>query len=340
MVAHPIPSREITHRADVAPRGPFLTRWERVRHRQAHWMAECVAETLGVFLYVYAGVGSQAPYVLGNILGRPDLGSLFTVGFAYALGIALALIVSSGTSGGHFNPAVSITFVLFKGMPKRKAARYIVAQLLGGYIACLLIYLQYHHMIKLAEAALVDAGTTDTLFSPTGPAGIFALYLTPGASLGQVFVNEFVCDFVLGVVIWTCLDPTNFFSPPAAAPWIIGMTYALVIWGYSPVSISANAARDLGGRLTALTIWGRGAAGGRYAAISALTNIPATISAAAFYEFWLGDTSRVVTPIHMDFIAAHAAHAEHVVNKNQVSGAGSGSSIESGTVQVEALQKS
>lgn len=44
----------------------------------------------------------------------------------------------------------------------------------------------------------------------------------------------------------------------------------------------------------ALTIWGSKASGGSYAAIAALTNIPATILAAVFYEVFLCDTSRGV----------------------------------------------
>ena len=31
-------------------------------------------------------------------------------------------------------------------------------------------------------------------------------------------------SFIIGVVIWACLDPTNFFAPPSAVPWIIGLT--------------------------------------------------------------------------------------------------------------------
>ena len=48
----------------------------------------------------------------------------------------------------------------------------------------------------------------------------------------------------------------------------------------------------MGGRLAALTIWGKAASGGRYAAIAALTNIPATLIAIFFYQLLLGDTSR------------------------------------------------
>ena len=42
----------------------------------------------------------------------------------------------------------------------------------------------------------------------------------------------------------------------------------------------------------ALTVWGIDAGGGPYAAITALTNIPATVLAAVFYEAVLADYSR------------------------------------------------
>lgn len=67
---------------------------------------------------------------------------------------------------------------------------------------------------------------------------------------------------------------------------------AAVIWGYAPVGIAANAARDVSGRLAAVTIWGTAASGGNYAALAALTNIPATLFAAIFYEFFFTDSSR------------------------------------------------
>lgn len=42
----------------------------------------------------------------------------------------------------------------------------------------------------------------------------------------------------------------------------------------------------------ALCIWGKPAAGGAYAAIAALTNIPATMIGALIYEFILTDSAR------------------------------------------------
>jgi hypothetical protein len=56
--------------------------------------------------------------------------------------------------------------------------------------------------------------------------------------------------------------------------------------------VAANTARDVGGRLAAISIWGTRANGGRYAAIAALTNIVATVAAYAFYELIFKDSTR------------------------------------------------
>ena len=56
-----------------------------------------------------------------------------------------------------------------------------------------------------------------------------------------------------------------------------------MVWGYAPIGLAANSARDLGGRFAALTLFGRAASGGNYAALASLTNIPATLLAGVFY---------------------------------------------------------
>ena len=65
------------------------------------------------------------------------------------------------------------------------------------------------------------------------------------------------------------------------------------LWTDSPhVSVATNTARDVGARRVAITVWGLEAGGGPYAAITALTNIPATLLAALFYELAFADYSR------------------------------------------------
>ncbi|KAI0303766.1 aquaporin-like protein [Multifurca ochricompacta] len=299
------------HLADVHPRPAIFDSFERARHRQAHWLIECLAEMFGVFCYCYAGIGATAAYVVGNIL-KLGLGSVLTVGLAYGIGIVVAVVVCTATSGGHFSPAVTLVHIIFNKFPVAKGVRYVIAQILGGFIASWFVYWQWNTLIKDAEAALKVAGLYEAEnFSSLGPAGIFALYANPAAPLGQVFLNEFVSDIFIGIVIAACLDPTNFFAPPVAVPWIVGMTYATAIWGFSSNGLVLNTARDLGGRLVAIAIWGTKASGGRYAAIAALTNIIATVLAFAFYEIVLKDSSRVLTSAGKEFYEGRAAHMKH-----------------------------
>ncbi|KAJ8089212.1 hypothetical protein PM082_014460 [Marasmius tenuissimus] len=302
---------EVIHRKSVQTPLKAFTVWERNRHRSIHWLVECFAEFLGVFLYVYAGVGPQITFIVGPILQQQGLSSLLQVGLAYACGVIFAVVICAGTSGGHFNPCLTITFMVFKGFPPLKGLRYIVAQILGGYVACLLTYAQYSRYIHLAEAALEQAGTLDAvLFTPNGPAGAFGLYVMPGSNLGLVFMNEFVTDTVLALAIFGCLDPTNVFATPTTIPVFIAAAYAGAIWGLSIPGLAANSARDVGGRLAAMTIWGTRASGGSYAAIAALTNIVSTLIAFVLHEMLLADYSRVVPRPQREFMWLHMNH-EH-----------------------------
>jgi len=289
-----------------------------MRHHQVHPLIECLAEAMGVFFYVWTGVGANVSFILTNLGKQPGLGSLFQVGAGYGIGIVLALTVNVATSGGHINPCVTIAFAMFRGFPWKKVPQYIISQILGAYIACLVIYLQYKDVIQELETGLIQAGAFDTImFTPNGIAGAFALYANPTKPLGLVFWNEFVTDFLLALVIWACLDPSNFIASPVSAPWIIGMAYAAAIWGYAPANIAANSARDIGARLMAMTIWGRQAAGGPYAAIAALTNIPATLLGAIVYELLHWDGSRVVAPPQMAQMTAHKAHLDRRLGAEQ-----------------------
>lgn len=83
-------------------------------------------------------------------------------------------------------------------------------------------------------------------------------------------------------------------------------------------------------RIAALMIWGKPAAGGKYAAIAALTNIPATLFASLVYELIFVDSSRgsyllpifhfvlnsqlqraVLPRAQQDFLNGHKAHLTH-----------------------------
>lgn len=55
--------------------------------------------------------------------------AVLQIGLAYACGIVFAIGICGATSGGHFNPAVTLTLVLFKGFPPLKALRWVLVYL-------------------------------------------------------------------------------------------------------------------------------------------------------------------------------------------------------------------
>ncbi|KAF7327375.1 Propanediol diffusion facilitator [Mycena kentingensis (nom. inval.)] len=303
-------SGKFLYRGQVAPRRGALASWERLRNGRAIWIAECFAEALGVFMYTYAGTGSQAAWVIQNLLKEEGLSSIFQVGWGYAAGIMFAITVCGSTSGAHFNPCITIVHVLFNKFPVVKGIRYILSQIFGAYVACLVIYLQYKHTIHAIEAALPAATKAAVWYTPNGVPGIFANYLLPGSSVGLAFVNEFVADFFIALVIFGVTDPSNPFISPAAVAPVISMAYAAAIWGFALNGLSANTARDLGGRFAALTLWGTDAVGPfpSYCASSALTNIPATILAFLACEVFLVDSDRAVPQASREFVDMHAMH--------------------------------
>jgi aquaporin NIP len=92
------------------------------------------AEFLGTFALVFAGTGAA---IVNELTG-----AVSHVGVSLTFGlVVLALIYSLGdVSGAHFNPAVTIGFVLARRFPLREAGPYILVQFIGACAASLCLY--------------------------------------------------------------------------------------------------------------------------------------------------------------------------------------------------------
>jgi len=265
-------------------------------HARPRWLREMVAEAAGVFFYVYPGIATTTGFTLNK--ADAAYGSLLQIGFAYAIGIAFAIITCAPTSGGHFNPAVTICLCFWQGFPLRKVPYYIFAQIFGAFMAGLIMFGQYHVQIKEFEAATRAAGLP--MVSSSGPASLLCTFPQPNQNnLGYLFLIEFFVDSFIGVVIWAVLDPANPFVAPASAPFVIGFAYGNMVWSFADISIATNLARDLGTRLVALIFYGGDAFSYKhYAWIGILVNVPATMFATLFYEVVMRDSLQKIGKGH------------------------------------------
>jgi aquaporin Z len=93
------------------------------------------SEVLGTFLLVLVGAGAGVVNAVSN-------NAISRAAAVTAPGLmVLAIILFMGAiSGAHLNPAVSIAFAVRGDFPWRRVPGYIVAQLVGATLACLLLW--------------------------------------------------------------------------------------------------------------------------------------------------------------------------------------------------------
>src|SRR6187200_640136 len=101
-----------------------------------------LAEIIGTFLFFFVGIGAIGTLNFVNA-GNPVDPAAALVVAALAHGLALAVLVSAlgSVSGAHFNPAVTFGVWMTGHIPARRAAAYVVAQLIGGILAAWAVWL-------------------------------------------------------------------------------------------------------------------------------------------------------------------------------------------------------
>ena len=200
-----------------------------------------VAEFIGTFALVFVGAGSM---LYGNLLGT-----------AVAFGLVIAVMVSAfgQVSGGHFNPAVTMGFLVTKRIAPALAAFYWLVQITGATLAALLLRWIFPPVVKgLFEGAPVLNPTID-------------------AAKG-VTIEAVLTFFLVLIVFATAVDPRGAFKQIAGLA--IGFTILLdITMGGGLTGGAMNPARAFGpqlvsGHWTNFWVWYVGPlAGGTLAAL-------------------------------------------------------------------------
>jgi len=178
------------------------------------FMKKYVAEILGTFALVFCGTGAI-------IINQQTNGAITHVGVAITFGlIVMVMIYALGNiSGAHLNPAVTIAFTLAKKFEVKQVAPYIISQLIGAFLASLV--LKYLFPTNEFLGATIPTGT--------------AL---------QSFVLEFILTFFLMLVIINVATGSK--EQGMFAGLAIGSTVLLEAMFAGPIcGASMNPARSL-----------------------------------------------------------------------------------------------
>jgi MIP family channel proteins len=190
---------------------------------QTLW-SQCVAEGLGTFGLVFAGPGA----IMIDTLSKGQITHV-GVGLVFGLIIATMIYAFGHISGAHFNPAVTLAFVLTRHFPIRRLLFYWAAQLVGATLSAL--------CLRLLLGNVASLGAT----LPEGSGGAW-----------QSFGLETLLTFFLMIVIMAMATDTR--AVGQATALAIGGTVMLEALFAGPISgASMNPARSLGPALVSWT---------------------------------------------------------------------------------------
>jgi glycerol uptake facilitator protein len=238
-------------------------------------MSPILAELFGTAFLIVLGDGVVANVVLQRTKGNNSGWIVITAG--WALGVTIAVYSVNAISGAHLNPAVTIALASIGAFAWAKVPMYIAAQIAGGFLGGVIVWLQYLPHWK----ATPDPESKLAVFS-TVPA-----IRSPGANL----IAELIGGFVLVLALLAVLSPRNFVPNSDFAkgfgPVLVGvivMAIGLSLGG--PTGYAINPARDLGPRIAhaVLPIAGKGTSDWGYAWIPIAGPIIGGVLAAFCYQ--------------------------------------------------------
>ncbi|MDR0870101.1 MAG: aquaporin [Planctomycetaceae bacterium] len=232
-----------------------------------------LAEFIGTFLLVFFGCGSVHTATLFNAQT-----GLWQIAIVWGLVIAFAIFITGTVSGGHLNPAMTLTFAVHRKLPWKEVLPYWAGQFSGAFCAAALLFVMFNPAMKhYEESKGVVRGQPGSVITARCY-GEF--YSSPDAVIqpknswtanddwqkqrqlvphGIAFLAEMFGTAILALVVFALIDNRNHGRPAAhLVPLFIGLTISMLISVLAPLTQAGfNPARDFGPRLfTYLAGWG------------------------------------------------------------------------------------
>jgi glycerol uptake facilitator protein len=202
----------------------------------------------------------------------------------WGLAVMLGIYVAGAISGAHINPAVTLAFAARGKFPWSKVIPYIIAQLLGAFVAAAILYFVYKGAIDNAVAHAV-AGKNNV-----ADAAGYVFYTSPKPFVGTfgAFGDEFVGTALLTGLIFALVDARNQPVQANLNPFIIGLLIMAIGASFGlNTGYAINPARDFGPRLWIAIVSG-GASLTAYTWIPIVAPLLGGVVGAFIYDFTIG----------------------------------------------------
>ncbi len=195
-------------------------------------MEAYLGEVLGTFLLMVLGLGVNANVSLKKTYGSGA--GWIVISWGWGIAVFVAVFVSSGISGAHINPAVTLGLAIVGKFSWALVPGYIIAQFIGAILAAVLIWIHFRNHFDETD----DQGTKLGVFS-TGPA--------IKDSLNNLY-SEVLGTFVLVLAVLYIAAPEIGLGSIEALPvGLLVFGIGMSLGGTTGYAI--NPARDLGPRI-------------------------------------------------------------------------------------------
>jgi glycerol uptake facilitator protein len=212
-------------------------------------LGEAIAEFFGTMVLILFGDGCVATFGLFTKLGpggapTPFANNWVVIILGWGLAVMLGIYVAGAISGAHINPAVTLALAARGKLPWNKVLPYWGAQVLGAFVAALILYFVY-------QGAINNAIGGANIADPSKGVG-YVFYTYPKSFVGTLgaFGDEFLGTALLVGLIFAIVDARNQPVQGNLNPLIIG--FLIVAIGASfglNTGYAINPARDFGPRL-------------------------------------------------------------------------------------------
>ena len=112
-------------------------------------MQECIFEFIGTLVLVLLGDGVCAATSLNHCKAKGGGWVVIALGWGFA--VMTGVLIAGPVSGAHLNPVVTLGLALAGLFPWASVAGYVVAQMLGGFVGAVLVWLFYKDHYKATQ---------------------------------------------------------------------------------------------------------------------------------------------------------------------------------------------